>query len=87
MRFPMCLPNTPATQRMVKEHNLPFTFKADQGSRVGLLPRSADNESGMLWFRLPAHMVFHVVNAWEENDGTVKVSRLLDSLYVHMLHC
>jgi carotenoid cleavage dioxygenase-like enzyme len=36
---------------------------------------SAADDSGMRWFDLPAHMVFHVANAWEEEDGTVKVSR------------
>jgi carotenoid cleavage dioxygenase-like enzyme len=60
-------------QRMVKQRNLPFSFKAEQGSRVGLLPRGAADDSGMIWFELPAHMVFHVANAWEEEDGTVKV--------------
>jgi carotenoid cleavage dioxygenase-like enzyme len=29
----------------------------------------------VLWFDLPAHMMFHVANAWEEQDGTVKVWR------------
>jgi hypothetical protein len=33
----------------------------------------AKDDSGMIWFGLPAHMVFHVANAWEEEDGTVKV--------------
>eukprot|EP00775_Hariotina_reticulata_P002346 gene2346-2652_t len=60
-------------ERMVKEKNLPLKFKAEQGSRVGLLPRGAANDSGMLWFQLPSHMVFHVINAWEEEDGTVKL--------------
>jgi carotenoid cleavage dioxygenase-like enzyme len=60
-------------QRMVKENNLPLKFKAEQGSRVGLLPRGAADDSGMQWFKLPPHMVFHVINAWEEEDGTVKV--------------
>jgi carotenoid cleavage dioxygenase-like enzyme len=63
-------------QRMVKQRNLPFSFKPEQGSRVGLLPRGAKDDSGMLWFDLPAHMVFHVANAWEEEDGTVKVRKV-----------
>lgn len=62
---------------MVKEGNLPFKFKAEQGSRVGLLRRGAADDSGMIWFDLPPHMVFHVANAFEDSDGTVKVSRRL----------
>lgn len=27
-----------------------------------------------MWFQLPPHMVFHVANAWEEADGSVKAS-------------
>jgi hypothetical protein len=72
--FPNVLPSfCRCLQRMVKQRNLPFSFQPEQGSRVGLLPRGADDDAGMIWFDLPAHMVFHVANAWEEEDGTVKV--------------
>lgn len=60
-------------ERMVKQNNLPFSFKADQGSRVGLLRRGAADDSNMIWIKLPAHMVFHVANAWEEPDGRIKI--------------
>jgi carotenoid cleavage dioxygenase-like enzyme len=71
---------------MVKQRNLPFSFKPEQGSRVGLLPRGAADDSGMIWFDLPAHMVFHVANAYEEEDGTVKVTSL-DICASHDMHC
>ena len=58
---------------MVKHKNVPFRFVADHGSRIGLLPFSAMASSEMVWFDLPAFMVFHTANAWEDKDGTVKV--------------
>jgi len=52
---------------------LPFRFAAEHGARIGLLPKCAKNASEMRWFTLPAFMVFHVANAWEEEDGKVKL--------------
>jgi carotenoid cleavage dioxygenase-like enzyme len=58
---------------MVKEKNVPFRFRPELGSRIGLLPHTATSGSEMVWFTLPAFMVFHTANAWEEKDGRVQV--------------
>ncbi|KAI8470686.1 MAG: carotenoid cleavage dioxygenase [Monoraphidium minutum] len=59
-------------ERMVKGA-LPFKFAPEHGSRIGLLRKDARDAAGMTWFKLPAFMVFHVANAWEEDDGKVKL--------------
>lgn len=52
-------------QRIVKESALPFFFDPDAGSRIGLLPRYATDEAGIMWFQLPSQMIFHTANAWQ----------------------
>lgn len=38
-------------------------------ARYGVFPRYASSEKEIKWFDLPAHYVFHYMNAWEEiND-------------------
>ncbi|GBF94451.1 hypothetical protein Rsub_07265 [Raphidocelis subcapitata] len=59
-------------ERMVKGQ-LPFRFAAEHGSRIGLLKKGADSSEGMVWIKMPAFMVFHVANAWEEEDGTTTI--------------
>lgn len=60
-------------ERIVKDSTLPFLFDRDAGSRIGLLPRYATDESGIMWFELPSQMCFHTANAWQEDAKTVKV--------------
>ncbi|KAL4579122.1 hypothetical protein LXL04_015258 [Taraxacum kok-saghyz] len=36
--------------------------------RIGVLPRYAEDESGMKWFEVPGFNIFHAVNAWDETD-------------------
>lgn len=59
-------------KRTVKEHKLPFVFKKELGTRVGLLPTSAKSAAEMQWFDLPPHAMIHVGNAWQA-DGKVHV--------------
>ena len=51
---------------------MPFTYKKEMGTRVGLLPTSATSAEEMTWFQLPGHAVMHVGNAWQA-DGKVHV--------------
>lgn len=51
---------------------MPFTFKKEMGTRVGLLPTTARSADEMTWFQLPGHVVLHVGNAWQA-DGKVHV--------------
>ncbi|KAH6760847.1 nine-cis-epoxycarotenoid dioxygenase 4 [Perilla frutescens var. frutescens] len=42
---------------------------ADKVSRVGVIPRYAEDEREMFWIDEPGLNMLHVVNAWEEDDG------------------
>lgn len=59
--------------RIVKNGTLPFHFDTSRPSRFGLLPRYADDESGIRWFDTPAQMIFHTANAWQEGPNIVKL--------------
>ncbi|KAG1673746.1 hypothetical protein FOA52_002315 [Chlamydomonas sp. UWO 241] len=65
---------------MVTKNQLPFVFESDKPSRIGLLPRNAQSSTGkgavappIQWFELPSFYAFHMANAWEEADGTVRI--------------
>lgn len=49
----------------------PFIFDPEMPSKFALLPRDAADASEIVWFNLPAGMIFHVANAWDEEgkDG------------------
>lgn len=55
-------------QQMIKQNTLPFIFDTSLPTRFGVLPRYAKDESDMKWFEVPALMMFHVANAWQEGD-------------------
>ncbi len=42
-------------------------FEPDRGARLGVLPLGAEGD-GVRWFDIEPCFVFHVVNAWEEED-------------------
>lgn len=67
LHLPLCF----EPKVMVQEDKLPLKFRKDLPARIGLLPRSASDASGMIWFELPPFMAFHVFNAFEDNNGTV----------------
>ncbi|CAK9212803.1 unnamed protein product [Sphagnum troendelagicum] len=48
-------------------------FDPSKESRLGLLPRYAQNESQIRWFTIPTCMIIHSANAWEEGDEVVLV--------------
>lgn len=37
--------------------------------RIGVLPRYAEDESEMRWFKVPGFNMLHTANAWEEANG------------------
>ncbi|GAV77659.1 RPE65 domain-containing protein [Cephalotus follicularis] len=41
--------------------------------RLGIIPRSAKDESQMRWFNVPGFNNLHAVNAWDEDDGNAIV--------------
>ena len=53
---------------MVKNNTLPFVFDNQLPTRFGVLPRYANNEDAIRWFEVPAVMMFHVANAWQEGN-------------------
>ena len=59
---------------MVKKRTLPFVFDSSLPTRFGVLPRYAENEDAMRWFEVPAVMMFHVANAWQEGNQIKLVS-------------
>ena len=57
---------------------LPIAFDETRPSRYGLLSREAVDDSDIVWFALPAHMVFHTLCAWEEGDATTLFACVAD---------
>ncbi|MEO1059055.1 MAG: carotenoid oxygenase family protein [Actinomycetota bacterium] len=55
---------------------MPFVWRPLNGARIGLLDRrnvGADAPAQPRWFEVDECYVFHIVNAWEEDDGNVVV--------------
>ena len=72
------------TKNYVILHDLPVVFTeqgiknrlwqihvADQPTRFGVLPRTANGPSTPQWFEFPTCYIYHVINAWEEGDEVV----------------
>ncbi len=51
-------------------HVFPYLWNRERPARVGLLPRSGDLQ-GLVWFEVPTCFVFHVVNAYDKENGDV----------------
>ncbi|MGA9275450.1 carotenoid oxygenase family protein [Ilumatobacter sp.] len=55
---------------------MPFLWRPDNGSRIGLIDRRKLGSGTPVeprWFEIDTCYVFHIVNAWEEDDGNVVV--------------
>ena len=48
---------------MVRKGVVPFEYKGERGTRVGLLRSDFVNGERTQWFTLPSFMAFHVVRA------------------------
>ncbi|GAU28066.1 hypothetical protein TSUD_223070 [Trifolium subterraneum] len=47
----------------------PIGFDPSKISRIGILPRYANDEWKMKWFDVPGFNIVHAINAWDEEDG------------------
>ncbi|KAK6137224.1 hypothetical protein DH2020_029033 [Rehmannia glutinosa] len=47
----------------------PLRIDPEKVSRLGIIPRYAEDESGMWWVEVPGFNMMHAVNAWEEDGG------------------
>lgn len=55
---------------------MPFCWRPDNGARIGLVDRRGVGTGSAVeprWFDIDTCYVFHIVNAWEEDDGNVVV--------------
>ncbi len=55
---------------------MPFCWRPDNGSRIGLVDRRKIGTGAPVetrWFDIDSCYVFHIVNAWDEEDGNVVV--------------
>lgn len=55
--------------RMVRDGQLPFSYRNDLPLRIGLFPRGAATDAGMEWFVAPNGFIFHTVCTYESADG------------------
>jgi len=51
---------------MIAEGTLPFKFMPEKGTQIAVLRKDAPEKAEPMWFSLPAFMLFHVANSWEE---------------------
>ena len=65
---------------MVKSRTLPFVYDDQLPTRFGVLPRYAKDEDAIRWFEVPAVMMFHVANAWQEGNIVKLVSCCFDEV-------
>ncbi|KAG7031088.1 putative carotenoid cleavage dioxygenase 4, chloroplastic, partial [Cucurbita argyrosperma subsp. argyrosperma] len=56
---------------MIMEGRSPVGTDPSTVSRVGLIPRYANDESKMKWFDVPGFNLIHAINAWDEDDAVV----------------
>ncbi|XP_022979981.1 probable carotenoid cleavage dioxygenase 4, chloroplastic [Cucurbita maxima] len=56
---------------MIMEGRSPVGTDPSTVSRVGLIPRYANDESKMEWFDVPGFNLIHAINAWDEDDAVV----------------
>lgn len=55
---------------------MPFSWRPDNGSRIGLLDRrnvESGEPAAPRWFEVDDCYIFHIMNAWEAEDGDVVV--------------
>jgi carotenoid cleavage oxygenase len=55
---------------LVGAQPFPFTWRAENGARVGVMPRSGGNDD-VTWIDIDPCYVYHPMNAYDEADGTI----------------
>ncbi|GLI66025.1 hypothetical protein VaNZ11_009730 [Volvox africanus] len=66
-------------EAMIKENTVPFKFRKELPSRIGLLrrdqPSCPEGFADVEWFKIPGpgFHVFHISTSWEEPNGDVKI--------------
>src|SRR6202041_3887786 len=66
--FPI-LPITGSMERAMRGR-MPYAWEPDKGAYVGVMKRNGQ-ANDIVWFRAESCYVFHVMNAWEEDDCIV----------------
>ncbi|KAL0297447.1 UNVERIFIED_CONTAM: putative carotenoid cleavage dioxygenase 4, chloroplastic [Sesamum radiatum] len=51
----------------------PALVHAAKVPRLGIIPRNAEDESGMMWIEVPGLNLIHAAHAWEEDGGDTVV--------------
>ncbi|KAL0327704.1 UNVERIFIED_CONTAM: putative carotenoid cleavage dioxygenase 4, chloroplastic [Sesamum angustifolium] len=51
----------------------PALVDAAKVPRLGIIPRNAEDESGMMWIEVPGLNLIHAAHAWEEDGGDTVV--------------
>lgn len=69
-------------QEMVKSKTLPFVFDNTLPTCFGVLPRYAKSEDAIKWFEVPAVMMFHVANAWQQGSTVKLYSCCFDQVHL-----
>jgi carotenoid cleavage dioxygenase len=62
---------------LVGRQPFPFTWRPEHGARVGVMPRSGGNAE-VTWIDLDPCYVYHVLNAYDADDGTVVLDVVRD---------
>jgi carotenoid cleavage dioxygenase-like enzyme len=55
-------------EKMALESKFIFQFDNKKKARYGVMKRNSKNSDEIIWFELPAHMVIHFINGWEEKN-------------------
>ncbi|KAK4422450.1 putative carotenoid cleavage dioxygenase 4, chloroplastic [Sesamum alatum] len=68
----------PDTQMVINPKEIlkgkpPVLVNAAKVPRLGIIPRNAEDESGMMWIEVPGLNLLHAANAWEEDAGDTVV--------------
>ena len=67
-------------KEMVTEKKPPLSMDFDEPMMLGLIPRTDDHADNIRWFHFPAGGIFHVLNAWEEENKCVVYACLTPSI-------
>ncbi|HWK36479.1 carotenoid oxygenase family protein [Sphingomonas sp.] len=64
------LPVTFSMKALIGGHGFPYRWNRDHQARIGLMPR-AGTQDDIVWIDIDPCYIFHVANAFEDDDGRV----------------